>query len=162
MSYASDALIDAQEREIKKLKSENAKLRKFANLDTEDIDTMSCLVDDLKSENASLKGAVQGLGELCDRYKSENERLRACLGDNCADCAVGMGEYADSLCDPIKVENAKLRELIFDMLVDEERGHNDDDTYYEHVRLANGLGIEVRSRWSALTGTRGARTTATR
>ena len=40
-------------------------------------------------------------------------------------------------------ENAKLRELILDMLVDEERGHNDDDTYYEHVRLAKELGIEV-------------------
>ena len=40
-------------------------------------------------------------------------------------------------------ENAKLCELILDMLVDEERGHNDDDTYYEHVRLAKELGIEV-------------------
>jgi hypothetical protein len=68
---------------------------------------------------------------------------------------------ADKL-DRLEAENAKLRDLIFDILVDEERGHNDDDTYYEHVRLANGLGIEVRSRWSALTGTRGARTTATR
>ena len=29
MSYASDALIDAQEREIKKLKAENEKLRKL-------------------------------------------------------------------------------------------------------------------------------------
>lgn len=29
MSYASDALIDAQEREIKKLKAENAKLREL-------------------------------------------------------------------------------------------------------------------------------------
>jgi hypothetical protein len=45
--------------------------------------------------------------------------------------------------DRIKAENAKLRNLILDMLVDEERGHNDDDTYYEHVRLAKGLGIEV-------------------
>lgn len=40
-------------------------------------------------------------------------------------------------------ENAELRELITDILVDEERGHNDDDTYYEHVRLAKELGIEV-------------------
>lgn len=45
--------------------------------------------------------------------------------------------------DRIKAENAKLCELILDMLVDEERGHNDDDTYYEHVRLAKELGIEV-------------------
>lgn len=51
-----------------------------------------------------------------------------------------------SLCnerDQLKAENAKLRELIFDMLVDEERGHNDDGTFYEHVRLAKELGIEV-------------------
>jgi hypothetical protein len=75
------------------------------------------------------------------------------------------GEYLRGIAkrvEEVEAENAKLRELIIDMLVDEERGHNDDDTYYEHVRLANGLGIEVRSRWSALTGTRGARTTATR
>ncbi len=45
--------------------------------------------------------------------------------------------------DRLEAENAKLRELILDMLVDEERGHNDDDTYYEHVRLAQKLGIEV-------------------
>ena len=61
MSYTSDALIDAQEREIEKLKAENAKLRMY-------------------------------------------------LGDGCADCAIGMGEYADSLCDPIKAENERLRE----------------------------------------------------
>ena len=43
----------------------------------------------------------------------------------------------------LKAENAKLCELILDMLVDEARGHNDDNTYYEHVRLAKELGIEV-------------------
>lgn len=43
----------------------------------------------------------------------------------------------------LEAENDKLRELILDMLVDEARGHNDDDTYYEHVRLAKELGIEV-------------------
>lgn len=67
--------------------------------------------EQLKSENASLRGAVQGLGELCDKYRAENAKLRMCLGEGCADCAVGMGEYADSLCDPLKAENAKLREL---------------------------------------------------
>ena len=45
--------------------------------------------------------------------------------------------------DRLEDENAKLCELILYMLVDEERGHNDDDTYYEHVRLAQELGIEV-------------------
>ena len=41
----------------------------------------------------------------------------------------------------LKAENAKLRGLIFDMLVDEERGHNDDGTYYEHAERANELGV---------------------
>lgn len=84
------------------------------------------------------------------------------VSDRTRESLIAVFEAHESLIDRLISENAKLRELIFDMLVDEERGHNDDDTYYEHVRLANGLGIEVRSRWSALTGTRGARTTATR
>lgn len=33
-------------------------------------------VEKLESENASLRGAAQGLGELCDRYKAENDDLR--------------------------------------------------------------------------------------
>ena len=49
--------------------------------------------------------------ELC----SENAKLRACLGDGCADCALGMGEYADKLCDPYKAENAKLRQQLADV-----------------------------------------------
>ena len=41
-------------------------------------------------------------------------------------------------------ENAKLRELVYDMLEDEERGHNDDSTFYEHVERVNELGVEFR------------------
>ena len=33
-------------------------------------------LNEVKSENASLIGAVQGLGELCDKYKAENAKLR--------------------------------------------------------------------------------------
>jgi cell division protein FtsB len=54
MSYASDALIDAQKRDIERLEAENTAL---------------------ESENASLKGAVKGLGDLCDKYKAENAEL---------------------------------------------------------------------------------------
>lgn len=43
--------------------------------------------------------------------------------------------------EKLKDENAKLRDLIFDMLVDEERGNTEESTYYEHVRLAKDLGI---------------------
>lgn len=48
MSYASDALIDAQEREIGRL----------------------------ETENDALKGAMRELGRLCDDYHSENAALR--------------------------------------------------------------------------------------
>ena len=42
-------------------------------------------------------------------------------------------------------ENAKLRELVYDMLEDEERGHNDESTFDEHVERANELGVEFRA-----------------
>lgn len=42
----------------------------------------------------------------------------------------------------LEAENAKLRELVYDMLVDEERGHNDDLTFDEHVERANELGVK--------------------
>lgn len=54
MSYASDALIDAQEREIRKL----------------------------ETENAALKGAMKELGRLCDDYHSENVELRVLARKN--------------------------------------------------------------------------------
>jgi regulator of replication initiation timing len=86
MSYVSDALIDAQNREIEKLKAENA-------------------------------------------------FLRACLGDGCADCAVGMGEYADGLCDPLKEENEKLRELLLDMAGILGKNINLCELYEENINL---------------------------
>ena len=43
--------------------------------------------------------------------------------------------------DRLMAENAKLRELVYDMLEDEERGHNDELTFYEHVERANELGV---------------------
>ena len=36
----------------------------------------------------------------------------------------------------------RLHDLIFDMLLDEERGNTEENTFYEHVRLAKELGIE--------------------
>ena len=38
-------------------------------------------IERLKAENASLKGAAQGLGELCDKYKAENDKLRKLCKD---------------------------------------------------------------------------------
>lgn len=109
---------------------------------------------DIESENASLRGAAQGLGKLCDRYKAENAKLRARLGDGCADCAVGMGEYADSLCDPLKAENAKLREVAAilwkccawetDSFWCDECDHHDDDNGGCKVeKVLRELGIEA-------------------
>lgn len=69
---------------------------------------------------------------------TQDQRIHAIIYSN--DSRTELAERIVMLED----ENAKLRELIFDMLVDEERGHNDDDTYYEHVRLAKELGVEFR------------------
>jgi hypothetical protein len=51
-----------------------------------------------------------------------------------------LGDYREAL-RYARAENAKLRDLIFDILVDEERGSTEENTYYEHVRLARELGI---------------------
>ena len=61
-----------------------------------------------------LRERVHEIAADRDRIKAENAKLRACLDDGCADCAIGMGKYADSLCDPIKAENEKLREIVED------------------------------------------------
>ena len=45
--------------------------------------------------------------------------------------------------EALKSENAKLRELVYDMLQDEERGHNDELTFDEHVERANELGVQL-------------------
>ena len=54
------------------------------------------------------------MSTLYNELKADDAKLRACLGDGCANCAVGMRRYADSICDQIKAENAKLRELVRD------------------------------------------------
>lgn len=109
-------------------------------------DVRGWLCDNLSEGDA---GKVCGMLSVVSRHitelESENAKLRACLGNGCADCAVGMGEYADSICDQIKSENAKLRELVRIMhgeLVSCEDngyvcgGHKFDDRVRE-------LGIEV-------------------
>ena len=54
-------------------------------------------LDEVKSENASLMGAAQVLGELCDKYKAENAKLRELVRDawgnghpdkSCGDCEI--------------------------------------------------------------------------
>lgn len=47
--------------------------------------------------------------------------------------------FKDPSC--FSAENAKLRELVYDMLEDEEHGHNDDMTFREHVIRAHKYGI---------------------
>ena len=100
--------------------------------------------DDYAQEVERKNYSLQGLLDLCQQEmrralddehqtRSNVNRLRDRVHEIAADR------------ERIKAENEKLRELIIDMLVDEERGHNDDDTYYEHVRLAQKLGIEMES-----------------
>ena len=60
---------------------------------------------------------------------------------SCAECAKGLGAYADSLCDPLKAENAKLRER-----VDELEGLTDGKRYIpqEWYQLATNENAKLR------------------
>lgn len=49
----------------------------------------------------------------------------------------------NAMIDAVESENAKLRELVYDMLQDEERGHNDELTFDEHVERADELGVRL-------------------
>ena len=99
--------------------------------------------------NDEFLAAYKALENEVGRLISENERLRQKdveLRDKMETFGTCSGAITALFVEGIKeqeAENAKLRELILDMLVDEERGHNDDGTYYEHVRLAKELGIEA-------------------
>ena len=134
--YVPDSYATQLEMENSRIKAHAEYNRKLADQELDEAHAM-------RHNITRLRERVHEIAADRDRIKAENAKLRACLGDGCVDCAIDMGKYADSLCDPIKAENAKLRDLIFDMLVDEERGNTEEDTYYEHVRLAKDLGIEV-------------------
>lgn len=73
-----------------------------------------------------------------DRLEDENEKLKESLAE---------AEHSESMAwdrtRKAEADNAELRYLIFDMLVDEERGNTEENTFYEHVRLAKELGIEA-------------------
>lgn len=61
---------------------------------------------------------------------------------------MGMGDEGSTACwssteiNRLREENDKLRELISDMLLDEDWGHNDDNTFFEHNKRASELGIK--------------------
>lgn len=74
-------------------------------------------------------GEVPEYGHPCEFNVLNDEGFTACA--------------SSTTVSRLRREDAKLRELVYDMLVDEERGHNDDSTFYEHVERANELGIEV-------------------
>lgn len=62
MSYASDALIDAQEREIKRLKDENTKFREE--------------LDDQAGYDQMLRDILCQQTELCIKAEADNAKLR--------------------------------------------------------------------------------------
>lgn len=160
--YALNAECDAMQDEIVRLEAENAKLRKFAKIDTEDIDTMSCLVDDLRAENDRLRDEIVryvdlarildrewninvdwdgvrriwyvGLTELGVRLRDEREAVR-----------MAQTETINELVD----KNEKLREMAAQalqiikhvnvvMAIDYAR-------YSALMSMARKLGIEVES-----------------
>lgn len=67
--------------------------------------------DQLQAENASLRGAAQGLGELCDKYKAENAKLWDEL-DRMTEAveALHSAPLEDQLVQALNVAD-KLREL---------------------------------------------------
>ena len=107
------AIADGLEWEVEDLKAENLQLRqrvdKLIRILNNDYDL--CIQWDGLRKFWYVGLTDEGVRKR-DERDAENAKLRACLGDGCADCAAGMGRYADSLCDPIKAENAKLRELV--------------------------------------------------
>lgn len=121
-------IIGAHEREIKKLKAESDRLRD----ERARYEDLAHILDREWNIYAEWDGLRKiwyvGLTELGARLRDEREAARFA--------------YIDTISE-LEDQNAKLCELILDMVVDEARGHNDDSTYYEHVRLAKELGIEV-------------------
>ena len=83
----------------------------------------------LRQENDSLKKENDSLRKERDHWHVEQVH------------AYGNWEDAHKRASELEAENAKLRELVYDMLQDEERGHNDELTFGEHVERANELGV---------------------
>lgn len=62
--------------------------------------------------------------------------------ESCAECARGLGAYADSLCDPLKAENAKLREMCVS-LYEFAMSEYPDGTELNFADRMRELGVEV-------------------
>jgi hypothetical protein len=93
--------------------------------------------EELKSLNASLMGAAQGLGALCDRYKTENDQLKSIA--KLDDSTISV---LNACVDDLNAENFRLRTLVRDVwdaaLHPEMFG---DGSYL--LRRMQELGIEV-------------------
>ncbi len=115
--------------QIDRLRTAAQTYRKMGNHSAENMffeaaDTILQLRDDLQranADNAELREQMDGLASsLRNDWQIEAswDGLRRFwhVGwteehvESCAECAKGLGAYADSLCDPLKAENAKLRD----------------------------------------------------
>lgn len=105
MSYASDALIDAQERDIKKLKAENDKLRaerdewhRVAVSKQDIIDHMR----DARVEDAKLRTQLADVTESMGRVEERCAKLRELVRDydKCLDTALYLAGNAGYPCMP--------------------------------------------------------------
>lgn len=70
--------------------------------------------------------------------------------ESCAECAKGLGAYADSLCDPLKAENAKLRELVRDLYECVSHANEQDWFYFERNMLGCGMCCTVNGEGCGL------------
>lgn len=68
-------------RQLSEWLKELRRLRKIWNTVRADARAANLESEQLKSENASLRGAAMGLGELCDQLKEENAKLRELVRD---------------------------------------------------------------------------------
>jgi len=104
-------------------------------------DSLRDVIGHMAHDHCVQEREIRRLEDSVGYWQGEAENLKA--GDDWQRCEfAAKGEDGHHVCHSAAEIN-KLRELVYDMLVDEERGHDDDLTFYEHVERAKELGIEV-------------------
>ena len=101
MSYASDALIDAQRNTINRLKTENENLRRAAERDAAVMEGLVSYIDDSRvdgiySENVELRELVKDMW-ICISHGSEGWDCTGCKRDPDSVCIGGISEFSQRM-----------------------------------------------------------------